>query len=218
MLKKTYFFVPFFLFFVGCTSSQTVIQRSDVTINDTLKNNNEVIISYEEYQKQFENNRTNKKQKKYEPIITPEEYKAMISQGKQLAEKNNSFSSSDDEIKDALMEFYNEWKHVKYKFGGNSKKGIDCSAFTQRIFKEKFNLRIPRNTRTQVKTGEGIKKSQLQLGDLVFFKTGKHDRHVGVYMGDGKFMHASIKGVKFTKLDKPFYQRTYWTSRRILKD
>ncbi len=120
------------------------------------------------------------------------------------------------DMNDALMDFYYEWRNVRYKLGGNSKKGIDCSAFTQRIFKEKFFTNIPRTTRTQVKIGKKIKKSQLELGDLVFFKTGKRDRHVGVYMGNGSFMHASIKGVKFTKLNKPFYKKAYWTSRRVL--
>lgn len=117
----------------------------------------------------------------------------------------------------AFRDFYDEWKGVKYKLGGNSKKGIDCSAFTQRAFKEKFNVAIPRTTRTQVNSGKRIPKSELELGDLVFFKTGKTDRHVGIYMGDGTFLHASIKGVKYTKLDKPFYKKAYWTSRRVIQ-
>lgn len=119
-------------------------------------------------------------------------------------------------IQEALADFYQEWKNVKYKFGGESKKGIDCSAFTQRVFKEKFNLEIPRTTRTQVKIGETVKKSELELGDLIFFKTGKRDRHVGIYIGEGKFMHASIKGVKITNLDKPFYKKSYWVSKRVI--
>lgn len=116
----------------------------------------------------------------------------------------------------AFMDFYDEWKNVKYRLGGNSKRGIDCSAFTQRAFKEKFDVKIPRTTRTQVKVGKRIDKSELELGDLVFFKTGKRDRHVGIYMGNGDFLHASIKGVKFTKLDKPYYKKAYWTSRRVI--
>jgi len=119
-------------------------------------------------------------------------------------------------INKELMDFHKEWKGVKYRFAGNSKKGIDCSAFTQRIFKEKFDINLPRSTRTQVKIGKEIKKSELEMGDLIFFKTGKIDRHVGIYMGNGEFMHASIKGVKFSKVNKPFYKKTYWTSRRII--
>jgi lipoprotein Spr len=204
MIKKSYFFIPLLLIFTGCTASKSVADNSEHNINTNNNTNKEIIISYEEYQKLF---KSENEEKKSEVITTPIEYKKA---------KNLSSNANDKEIKAALMEFYNEWKNVKYKFGGNSKKGIDCSAFTQRIFKEKFNVKIPRSTRTQVKSGESIKKSQLQLGDLVFFKTGKYDRHVGVYMGDGNFMHASIKGIKFTKLNKPFYKKAYWTSRRVL--
>ncbi len=215
MIRKSYFFIAFIFILSGCTTNQTKLTDSTSILETNTQEKKEIIISYEEYQRLFENSQ--KKIKKVdEPIITPEEYKKMIAQGKKV--QKNSTNSSDNEIKEALMEFYKEWKGVKYKFGGNSKRGIDCSAFTQRIFKEKFNVKIPRNTRTQVKSGQSINKSQLQLGDLVFFKTGKYDRHVGVYMGDGRFMHASIKGVKFTKLNKPFYKKAYWTSRRVLED
>ncbi len=135
--------------------------------------------------------------------------------------KEDSSQNEDENIsinlKDELISFYKDWKNVKYKYGGNSKKGIDCSAFTQRIYKKIFDINIPRTTKYQVKSGRAIKKSKLEMGDLVFFKTGKRDRHVGVYMGDGTFLHASIKGVKFTKLNKAYYKRKYWTSRRILE-
>ena len=145
----------------------------------------------------------------YQTIVASEEYKNI------LEEQKEESTLEQEDLNQVLMDFYKEWKNVKYKYGGNSKKGIDCSAFTQRIFKEKFDLEIPRTTLTQVKIGKPIKKSELETGDLVFFKTGVRDRHVGVYMGNGKFMHASIKGVKFTKLDKPYYKRKYWTSRRV---
>ena len=108
-------------------------------------------------------------------------------------------------------------KKFKYKLGGESKSGIDCSAFTQKIYKEKFGVKIPRSTKTQVDVGVEVKKSELIPGDLVFFKTGKTDRHVGVYVGNGEFLHSSIKGVQYTKLDKPFYKKNYWTSRRIIE-
>ena len=118
--------------------------------------------------------------------------------------------------KQAFTEFYNEWKNVKYKMGGISKTGIDCSAFTQKIYKDKFGIELSRTTRTQVNEGVEVARSELQPGDLVFFKTGKTDRHVGIYVGNNKFLHSSIKGVKYTSLDKPFYKKNYWTSRRII--
>ena len=69
--------------------------------------------------------------------------------------------NNDEIIKNSLMDFYAEWKGVKYKLGGASKSGIDCSAFTQRIYKEKFDIKIPRSTRTQVKVGKKVAKSDL---------------------------------------------------------
>ena len=198
MIRNLSFFIFITLFFSACNSTKTLAYKE--TSNQNINKQIQALKHFEpETIKEVKLQET-----KLEQEIEQEEIQ------KQL--------SNDEIIKNSLMEFYTEWKGVKYKFGGNSKRGIDCSAFTQRIFKEKFNIKIPRSTRTQVKVGEKIKKSQLKLGDLVFFKTGKIDRHVGVYMGDGNFMHASIKGVKFTKLNKAFYKKAYWTSRRIIKD
>ena len=134
-------------------------------------------------------------------------------------EKNNYTSyafSNNGEKKKAFSEFYNDTKHIKYKMGGTGQNGIDCSAFTQKMFREKFNHVLSRSTATQVHEGIEVKKSDLQPGDLVFFKTSKIDRHVGVYTGNGEFLHASIKGITYTKLDKQFYKDTYWTARRVI--
>ena len=198
MIKNLSFFIFITLFFSACNSTKTIAYKE--TSKENINKQLEALKQFEPEPKK----EINLQQTKLEEEIQKEEIQKTL--------------SSDEIIRNSLMEFYSEWKGVKYKFGGNSKRGIDCSAFTQRIFKEKFNIKIPRSTRTQVKVGEKINKSELKLGDLVFFKTGKTDRHVGVYMGDGNFMHASIKGVKFTKLNKAFYKKAYWTSRRIIKD
>ncbi|MBU3014540.1 C40 family peptidase [Poseidonibacter lekithochrous] len=191
MIRKFYLTLPLFLFFTACQN------KSDIYVENTLYKTKPLVLEKEATLE-------------YEPIINPKEYK-------ELLEEDDTLSKNDAiDMNKQFMDFYNEWKHVKYRFGGNSKKGIDCSAFTQRIYKEKFDIKIPRSTRTQVKVGTEVAKSELELGDLIFFKTGKVDRHVGVYMGNGDFMHASIKGVKFSKVDKPFYKKTYWTSRRII--
>ncbi|XOB62616.1 NlpC/P60 family protein [Campylobacterota bacterium DY0563] len=187
-----------------------------ITITGCVFNNQKFVLSDKnDYTIHEENPNLDKN------LITNLEYKAIVSNNKyekilQKAKKNHEKDEQLTYIEKALMEFYSEWKGVKYKFGGDTKKGIDCSAFTQKIFKEKFQLDIPRTTRTQVKVGKTVKKSELKLGDLIFFKTGKIDRHVGVYIGNGEFMHASIKGVKVTKLNKPFYQKAYWTSKRVI--
>jgi len=194
MIKKSIFLLGTAFLFVACVDNNTYVNSDQVIYENAQKHNIKIDA-------------------KNEPIITPEEYKKMLKEQTDAQEEESSIAI---DMNQALMDFYNEWKSVRYKYGGNSKKGIDCSAFTQRIYKEKFDVKIPRSTRTQVKIGKKIKKSELEMGDLVFFKTGVRDRHVGIYMGDGSFMHASIKGIRFTKLDKPYYKRKYWTSRRVL--
>ncbi|MBU0925661.1 C40 family peptidase [bacterium] len=212
MTKKTFLLLPVILLFTACSNK-------DVQVNSNENMINEIKLSYGEYKKLYE--AKNKKVKnvpiaKYEPIITPKEYKKLLLDDKE-EEITSSASVTPPIKKQVFSDFYSEWKGVKYKLGGASKSGIDCSAFTQRIYKEKFGVEIPRTTKTQVDVGVEVKKSELIPGDLVFFKTGKTDRHVGVYVGNGEFLHSSIKGVQYTKLDKPFYKKNYWTSRRIIE-
>jgi cell wall-associated NlpC family hydrolase len=97
------------------------------------------------------------------------------------------------------------------------KKGIDCSYFVQDALKT-IKVNIPRTTYYQSKSGYKIPKTQLQTGDLVFFKTTYKDRHVGIYLNKGHFMHVSTsKGVIISRMDNPYWTSHYWTSRRILE-
>lgn len=116
-----------------------------------------------------------------------------------------------------LFKFYSQWKGVRYKYGGNSKNGIDCSAFIQRAYNISYNIKIPRTTKYQSKIGREVRKSQLKTGDLVFFKTGYNSRHVGIYTNNGNFMHASTKkGVIISSLENVYYKKHYWKSIRVI--
>ena len=211
MIKKIFIIIPAIIMFTACSSKNTLTSDNTILENSSK----EVTLSYGEYKKLYDaknNTVKNKPLSNYEAIITPKEYKALMFNEK---EENKSFSEIPKK-KQAFTDFYSEWKDVKYKMGGNSKSGIDCSAFTQKIYKEKFGVELPRTTLTQVNMGEEVKKSDLKPGDLVFFKTSKTDKHVGVYVGNNNFLHASIRGIQFTSMDKPFYKKNYWTSRRII--
>ena len=211
MIKKIFIIIPAIMVFTACSSKNTLTSDNTILENSSK----EVTLSYGEYKKLYDaknNTVKNKPLSNYEAIITPKEYKALMFNEK---EENKSFSEIPKK-KQAFTDFYSEWKDVKYKMGGNSKSGIDCSAFTQKIYKEKFGVELPRTTLTQVNMGEEVKKSDLKPGDLVFFKTSKTDKHVGVYVGNNNFLHASIRGIQFTSMDKPFYKKNYWTSRRII--
>ena len=106
-----------------------------------------------------------------------------------------------------------------YKYGGTTPKGFDCSGFTAYVF-AKFGIDLPHNSASMAKEGVKVAKEDLRKGDLVFFNTsGKGISHVGIYVGDGKFAHASSsKGVVITPLSDKYYANRYVTARRILSD
>jgi hypothetical protein len=105
---------------------------------------------------------------------------------------------------------------TRYRFGGEGRSGIDCSAFTRQIYREAFGMELPRNTALQVQEGVSVSRDDLMPGDLVFFRRGG-TRHVGIYLGDNEFIHASTsRGVTISNLGEDYYQRYYWTSRRVL--
>ncbi len=122
-----------------------------------------------------------------------------------------------ESIKAALQRHYNEWKGVNYKYGGLSKSGIDCSGFIYITFKNLFDINTPRSTKLLANSGTFINKSQLQPGDLVLYKTTATVRHVGIYYGDNKFLHASkSRGVMISDMKLDYWRSRYWQSRRVL--
>jgi len=117
---------------------------------------------------------------------------------------------------ETLNKHFKEWQTVKYRYGGLSKKGVDCSGFVYLAFLEQFGVKLPRNTRLQVKLGKTIAKNELKTGDLVFFKTSRHVRHVGIYLDNNQFIHASSsKGVTTSSLKSRYWARKYWTAKRL---
>ncbi|MBE0572179.1 MAG: C40 family peptidase [Ignavibacteriaceae bacterium] len=106
-----------------------------------------------------------------------------------------------------------------YKYGGNTKAGMDCSAFTQILYRDVFNVSLERSARLQYNQGKVLSSDdELKFGDLVFFNTRKRVKpgHVGIYIGDNLFAHASTKkGVTITALDYDYYRRTYMGARRF---
>ena len=119
-------------------------------------------------------------------------------------------------VKKLLYSQLKEWRRTKYKLGGLTKKGIDCSGLVYVTFRTKFGIKLPRTTEFQVKVGKGINKYQLRPGDLVFFKTGVFTRHVGIYIENNKFIHASTsKGVTLSSLDNYYWSKKYWKSVRV---
>lgn len=117
-----------------------------------------------------------------------------------------------------LMEII-KYLDTPYKYGGNTKEGIDCSAFTKAVYEKSISVELERSAREQYHEGEEISsEDNLQFGDLVFFNTrrGVKPGHVGIYLGDHLFAHASSKnGVIVSSLDEAYYSKRYMGGRRI---
>jgi len=106
---------------------------------------------------------------------------------------------------------------VPYRLGGATMRGIDCSAFVKKVY-EIFGVVLPRTAREQSCVGRSIGKDELEEGDLVFFQTPRARRtHVGIYIGNGEFVHASSwnKEVKLDHLDKPYFQQRFLRGVRV---
>jgi cell wall-associated NlpC family hydrolase len=103
-----------------------------------------------------------------------------------------------------------------YRFGGSSLKGIDCSSFVQKIYRI-FDVTLPRNAAQQSKVGINITRENLTEGDLVFFHTNRSLGHVGIYIGNNEFVHASSKSkvVRIDSLDTPYYQKRFQRAVRV---
>ncbi len=118
-----------------------------------------------------------------------------------------------------LLNFMEEWWGTRYKYGGDSKTGIDCSAFTRRFVNAVYQKDIPRTSAAQYQALVKIKKKDLQEGDLVFFNTQRRRgaiTHVGVYLRNNKFIHASTSsGVMISDLNETYFANRYVGAGRL---
>jgi len=112
------------------------------------------------------------------------------------------------------------WMGTDYKYGGNTKAGVDCSAFVQRVYKQVFDLELPRGVRDQVKLGYLV-KGRLQPGDLIFFKINGSLSHIGIYVFDNKFIHSASAGpnigVVKSSLNEKYYKDRFAYAKRLIE-
>ncbi len=121
-----------------------------------------------------------------------------------------------EEVSRELDNYYKKWVGTPYREGGLDRRGIDCSGFVQQTYLSLFGISLPRTTRSQAQLGNKINRSELKPTDLVFFKTGFLDRHVGIYRGNDQFMHVSTKnGVSLSLLNEAYWSDHFWQARRI---
>ena len=118
-----------------------------------------------------------------------------------------------------LFGFIDDWFGIRYRYGGTTKKGIDCSALTGSLLLAVYGFAVPRTARQQYNASKHIPKEDLKEGDLVFFNTHGGVSHVGLYLENNYFVHASSSnGVTISNLDDNYYSKRFICGGRIIKD
>ncbi len=192
-------------FFTSC-SSTTSYTRYKVAKKSESENTGSI---------RYGKNKTVKKKKyhnvntgKSADVVTVEEFQKKLGKIKKL---NGSLTSREKLLFEVV-----KFLDTPYKYGGQSKNGIDCSAFTQQVYRNSLGIELPRTAREQFKVGDKV--TDLKFGDLVYFdtQTGSFPGHVGIYLGDSLFAHASsIQGVTITPLNNKYFKKRYVGARRI---
>ncbi len=118
-----------------------------------------------------------------------------------------------------LSTFINEWMGIRYRLGGSTKKGIDCSQFTKKLYGEVYGVKLGNNCQQQWNQTKRVERDSLMVGDILFFrsKLSPSGWHCGLYLGDGNFVHAAnrAEGVKISSLSEPRYDKHFKGAGRI---
>lgn len=119
----------------------------------------------------------------------------------------------------ALISEAQRWLGTKYRYGGESKKGVDCSGLVMKIYGSVCGVKLPRTTREQVRYCTKVARNKIKPGDLVFFASSKSEdkvSHVGLYIGDGRMIHASSsRGVVISDFDTGYWAKRYFTGAKV---
>lgn len=139
--------------------------------------------------------------------------------GPRIAKQLDEQSKSKDNESPQIVRTALAYRGSRYVRGGTGARGFDCSGFTRFVY-AKYGVELPHSSKSQASCGKHVEKSDLREGDLVFFKTrGGGISHVGIYIGDRKFIHASTPktGVIVSSLDQSYYASRYKGARRVIK-
>lgn len=204
MLKQALLYSLFVVLLASCSSLKTAFTGNRQPETTAGTNNVKKETKFlEQIDVSVETNTTTGK--KTGPVPTAENESRS---GDRLKEKNYSEDLSSLQVKYAVLlntpaeevkntkmfEFIDDWYGTPYKLGGDTKKGIDCSAFSQFLFAAVYGVSIPRTAREQYKLTNRISRTELKEGDLIFFNTRGGVSHVGVYLQNNKFVHAATSG------------------------
>ena len=164
-----------------------------------------------------------KLQLKYDDLFNEKDYEQSLAdltdpEPDRPVDLSKSLELKADNIKTLKTKAYG-FLGIRYRFGGSSKRGIDCSSFVQQVFRE-MEVSLPRTAREQFEIGNEVPPSDLQKGDLIFFRTyAPFPSHVGIYLGNNRMIHASSRDrrVVISPLNTPYYRARFIGAKRIAK-
>ncbi len=126
--------------------------------------------------------------------------------------------TEETQIKARLIREVERWRGTPYRYGGTGRSGFDCSGFTHRLYKDLFDIDLPRRAGDQARRGRRTTRDDLRVADLVFFVTPSRTDHIGIYLGNGEFAHASTSsGVMISHLDESYWRESYRGARRLVE-
>jgi cell wall-associated NlpC family hydrolase len=134
------------------------------------------------------------------------------------AAETASGQPAEEPLKERVTRVAERMLSIPYRWGGETLRGLDCSAFVRKVFAY-LDLALPRSAREQYLEGVQVDRADLSIGDLVFFRTyARYPSHVGIYLGDNRFIHASARDrkVKIDNLGTPYYVKRYIGAKRLL--
>ena len=166
----------------------------------------------------FASREVEEERKENDKILPPEEIEEVVSGQRDFrSEKNPAFTPLETS---KVMREISRYMGTPYVHGGMSAEGIDCSGYTLQVYKSSVGKALPRSSAAQASTGSAVPFESLKFGDLIFFNTtGEPYSHVGIYLGDDLFAHASVSlGVTISSLESTYYRKRYEGARRVVGD
>ncbi len=218
----SFFVLLFSLWLIGCGSSSPRFAGNESTKKETKKGKKgNVRFSSKVIEEETKEDDKKVDVKKVgERFSTSKSPTAPASPKKEnVDQKKSDIAVSGNFEQQKMMDAILAWLGTPYELGGETRSGIDCSAFSREIFKSSAGMNLPRTTEQQVKLGTSVSQENMKFGDLIFFNTtGQNPSHVGIYIGDDMFAHASVSfGVTLSSLYSSYYKKRYTEARRVIQ-
>jgi cell wall-associated NlpC family hydrolase len=193
---------------MGCSSSSPRFGKGDKTSSGK---------STEHKGPRFASKEAEEESKENTKTVASEEIERIKAGSRDFKKEKNPAIKPLDQSK--MMREISRYMGVPYQFGGMTSDGLDCSGYTSLVYKASVGKLLPRTAAEQLKLGRSVRLEDLKFGDLVFFNTtGESGSHVGIYLGDDLFAHASVSlGVTISSLQSFYYEKRYEGARRVIE-